>query len=311
MTWRAELAGAAQRGELVAYFQPQVDPASGRIVAAEALCRWAHPSLGMIPPAEFIPVAEETGAILEIGAFMLDRACAFAAGFAEPGIEVAVNVSAVQLADPGFSDAVVAACERHALDHSRLTVEVTESRPVLDIPGAVADLARLRDLGTTISMDDFGSGYSSAAQLNSLPFTELKLDQSLVRDDTEETWSRVASLVAIARHRGMRIVAEGIETREQYEHIRDADCDRAQGYFLGMPMPLGEFEAHYGTHQRTPLPAALARPARRALTAAGVRNLQDLAVYRSRDISALHGIGPRTVTALALALGAAGLAFAE
>ena len=307
MTWEADLPGAAGRGELVAHFQPQIDPASGRIVAAEALCRWLHPTLGMVPPAEFIPVAEETGAILEIGGFMLEAACAFAS---ESGVEVAVNVSAVQLADPGFSDRVVAACAGHGLEHSQLTLELTESRPVSDLPEATAHLARLRALGNNISMDDFGIGHSSVKQLNALPFTELKLDQSLVRDDTEETWTRVASLVAVARLRGMRIVAEGIETKEQYDHIRDADCDRAQGYFLGMPMPADEFAAYYGTHQRTPLPR-LTRPVARALAALGVRNLEELAARRRGEISALRGLGPRAIESLTAALAAAGLAFTE
>jgi EAL domain-containing protein (putative c-di-GMP-specific phosphodiesterase class I) len=305
-----DLPGAARRGELVAYFQPQVEVASGRIIAAEALCRWQHPRLGAIAPTEFVAVAEESGAIHEIGDFMIEQSCAFAASADAAGIEVAVNVSAVQLGHPDFSARLIAAYERHGVAADRLTVELTESRPVIDLPDAVAQLERLRALGTGISMDDFGSGFSSLAQLNALPFTELKIDQSLIRDDTEETWTHVASLVAVARHRGMRIVVEGVETREQYERVRDADCDRAQGYYLGTPMPRDEFAAFLRANSRTALPA-LGASARRALLAAGIRNLEDAAARTRRELAALHGIGPKTVARLDAALATASLVFSN
>jgi EAL domain-containing protein (putative c-di-GMP-specific phosphodiesterase class I) len=290
---RTDLPGAALRGELVAYYQPQIDVASGRIVAAEALARWWHPQLGLVPPLDFIPLAEETGAIHEIGDFMIEQSCGFAASADAEGIEVAVNVSAVQLTDPGFSDRLTEAYLRHGLSPAHLTVELTESQPVIDVPDAIAQLEKLRSL----------------RQLQTLPFSELKIDQSLIREDTEETWSRVATLVAIARHRGMRIVAEGIETQAQYDRVRDAGCDRAQGYFLGVPMPRAEFAAFARANVRTPLPQ-LSAPAARAIAALGVRNLEDLSARSRAEVGALHGVGSKTVQRLVEALDSAGLAFA-
>lgn len=307
-TLSTALAGAAARGELFPVFQPQLDMRSGRIAGAEALCRWRHPELGLVPPVDFIPMAEESGAILEIGAFMIDSSCAFAAGWHDGALEIAVNVSAVQLAHPDFSDRLIRTFRQYDLTAEQLTVEITESRPVPDIPDAVAQLERLRELGIGISIDDFGSGYSSLKQLDALPFTELKIDQSLIRDDTDETWSRVAAIVAIVRQRGMRIVAEGIETAEQYERVRDADCDRGQGYFLGMPMEADDFTAFAKANVRTPLPR-LGAPARRALAAVGVRNLEDVAARGRAGIRSLHGVGPRALAVITEALDSAGLAF--
>lgn len=291
------LTGAAARGELFAHFQPQLDPETDRIVGAEALARWDHPGLGLVPPLDFITVAEQTGLIDEVGEAMVELGCAFAARIAGSGIQVAVNVSALQLADATFADRFVAIAERHGVPLGELTVEITESHPVDAVPGAVEQLVRLRDGGAGIALDDFGTGYSSFKQLESLPFTELKMDQSLIRDDTDETWNRVGTLVVLARHRGMRIVAEGIETLEQYERVRAAGCDRAQGYFLGMPMPADEFVQFAAAHVRTPLPR-VAAPARRALAAAGIRALEDLATWTRRDLLALPGIGARTADRL-------------
>jgi len=304
-----DLPGAAGRGELVPYYQPQIEVASGRIIGAEALCRWQHPELGLVPPLDFIPLAEELGTIHEIGDFMIEQGCAFAASLVADEIEVAVNVSAVQLADPGFSARVTETYQRHNLRPENLTLEVTESRPVTDLPDALAQLDRLRDLGIGISIDDFGSGYSSLKQLDALPFTELKIDQSFIREDTDETWSRVATFVAIARYRGLRIVAEGIENQEQLDRVRAVGCDRAQGYYLGMPMPREEFEAFAKANVRTPLPK-LSAAARRALAAIGVRNVEEVSTWARAELGALHGVGPSTLAALTAALTAVGLDFA-
>lgn len=308
MNLAENLAGAASRGELVAWFQPQIDLASGRIVAAEALARWQHPETGLVPPNDFIPVAEETGAIHEIGDFMIEQGCELAAELTD--VEIAVNVSPVQLTRPDFAARLIAAFQRHSLHRGQLSVEITEGRPVLDLPDAVTQLEHVRDSGVGVSLDDFGSGFASLKQLNALPFTELKIDQSLIHDETEETWTRLASIVAIVRQRGMRIVAEGIETLEQYERVRDADCDRAQGYFLGMPMPRQEFLEYLRANMRTALPA-LGAVARRALQRAGIRNLEDAAALTRADVRALRGIGPATMARLDTALAAASLAFSS
>lgn len=231
---RADLPGAALRGELIAYYQPQIDVASGRIVAAEALARWWHPQLGLVPPLDFIPIAEETGAIHEIGDFMIEQSCGFAASADAEGIEVAVNVSAVQLTDPGFSDRLTEAYLRHGLSPAHLTVELTESQPVLNVPDAIAQLEKLRSLGIGVSIDDFGSGHSSLRQLQTLPFSELKIDQSLIRD-TAPIPAYVCEAVDTAHELGLRVVAEGIETEHHFARAVELQCDRAQGYLFSRP----------------------------------------------------------------------------
>jgi len=303
------LAGATDRGELFAVFQPQLDPASGAIIAAEALARWVHPVLGAVPTDEFIAAAEESGRITEVGDFMIEQGCAFTARLHDTGIRIAINVSALQLADRAFGYRLLKTAERHAITPQRLVIELTESQPVADVPDAVSQLRGLRDAGVGISIDDFGTGHSSLKQLEALPFTELKIDQSLIREDTDETWNRVAALVAIVRQRGMRIVAEGIETQDQYDRIRAAGCDAAQGYLLGMPMTADDFVAFYAASARTPLPLLLAATARKALALAGLRNMEDVATWRQRDVAALHGVGPRAMQHLSSAMVVANLAF--
>lgn len=295
------LRGAGRRRELFAAFQPQRDPSSDRIVGAEVLARWRHPELGLVPPVEFIAVAEEAGLINEVGETMVELGCSFAARIAGSGIQVAINVSALQLADGGFAERFAGIAADYGVPLEDLQIEVTESHPVDAVPGAVEQLTALRDSGVGIALDDFGTGYSSLKQLESLPFTELKIDQSLIRDDTDETWNRVGTLVVLARHRGLRIVAEGIETAEQYERVRDAGCDRAQGYLLGLPMLADDFLAFVEAHPRTELPR-LSAPARRSLAAAGVRAVEDLEGWTRRDLLALHGVGPSAARALGFSL---------
>lgn len=240
MSLETDLAGAVSRGEIVAYYQPQFDVESGRIVAVEALSRWQHPVLGLVSPLDFIPIAEETGLIEEIGEYMVDQGLELAALLGLAHIEVAVNVSALQLVTPDFTDHVIEGFQRLGLQPEQVTIELTESRPVADIPSAIERLEKLRDLGIGISIDDFGRGHSSLKQLEALPFTELKIDQELVRDDTRDTWSRLSSLLSVVRSRGLRVVAEGIETQDQLDRVRQVGCDRAQGYYLGMPMTRDE-----------------------------------------------------------------------
>jgi EAL domain-containing protein (putative c-di-GMP-specific phosphodiesterase class I) len=241
----SDLSGAAARDEIVAFYQPQFDLETGRIVAAEALARWMHPEGGLVPPATFIPVAEESGLIHEIGAHMIDLACAAALEWCEGAdrIEVAVNVSATQLHDVGFADRLIDTVRTLELDPSLLIIEVTESTAIIDVSAVAERLDWLRSVGMTISVDDFGTGHSSVEQVLSLRATELKIDQSLVRDESSGARTLLAAVVSFARNRGLRVVAEGIETDTQFRRMRELKCDRAQGFLLSRPVPRPEFDA--------------------------------------------------------------------
>jgi EAL domain-containing protein (putative c-di-GMP-specific phosphodiesterase class I) len=240
----ADLSGAVVRHEIVAFYQPQFDLASGRIVSAEALARWAHPD-GLVSPTTFIPLAEDSGIIHEIGANMIDLACAAALDWCSDGdrIEVAVNVSATQLHDVGFADRLIETVRSFGLDPTLLTIEVTESTAIIDVSAVAERLDWLRSVGMTISIDDFGTGHSSVEQVLSLRATELKIDQSLVREEGSGARTLLAAVVSFARDKGLRVVAEGIETEAQLQRMRELRCDRAQGFLLGRPVPKDEFDA--------------------------------------------------------------------
>ncbi len=240
----SDLVGAAERGEILAYYQPQLALATGRIVAAEALSRWKHPQFGMLSPSLFIPIAEETGLIHEVGGYMLADGCRTAARWQanELDIEVAVNVSAPQLATPRFFDDLGGHFDTLSLDPQNLTLEITESSVITDVPEVAARLETLRALGVGVSIDDFGTGHSSIAQLLNLPATEMKIDQGLIRDDAPTNGALMAAVVGLVHARGLRVVAEGIETEDHLQRIRELGCDRAQGYLIGKPMPREELE---------------------------------------------------------------------
>jgi EAL domain-containing protein (putative c-di-GMP-specific phosphodiesterase class I) len=239
----ADLSGAVGRGEIVAYYQPQIDLRTGAIVAVESLARWLHPELGMQSPLVFIPIAEEFGQIDEIGEFMIGEACRCARDLAARGvrIEVSVNVSALQFARTAFFDYLAATIEECALARDSLTPEITESRFIANRPEVAKRLARLRDEGVGISIDDFGIGHSSVEQVLALPANELKIDRTIVQD--AHSGDLLTTIVLLAQDRGLRTVAEGVETEDQLDRVRDRGCDRAQGYLIGKPMPLSELEA--------------------------------------------------------------------
>jgi len=232
----SDLGGAVARGEIVALFQPQVDAITRRIVGVEALARWDHPELGRIAPDVFIALAEENQMIGEIGGFMIDEGCRCAAIWKALGhdIEVAVNVSAAQLNDLDFLDRVEDSLARNDLSPESLIIEITESLPMTDVPEVTARLVHLRNLGLGISVDDFGTGYSSIAQLLVLPATELKIDQTLIQASAASP-ALVRDAVAMAHKKGLRVVAEGVETEAQFDLARDLNCDRAQGFLFSRP----------------------------------------------------------------------------
>jgi EAL domain-containing protein (putative c-di-GMP-specific phosphodiesterase class I) len=234
-----DLHGAVGRGEIVAYFQPQIDLRQGRIVALEALSRWIHPTVGVVSPTVFIPLAEESGLIHEIGRYMVEESvrCALDCQLRGAPLEVAVNVSASQLAENTFYSDLAELIDTVSLDPAAITVEVTETNPIADREDVARQLDYLRDIGVSISIDDFGTGHSSVEQLVALRANEVKIDQSLVQAGTAVGGSLMAAVVDFAHDKGVRVVAEGIETPEQYEMVRDLNCDRAQGFLIGRPAP--------------------------------------------------------------------------
>lgn len=246
----SDLRGAAARGELRVEFQPQFDMATKSVVGAEALVRWEHPELGPLAPGEFIPLAEDSNLIAEVGAHVLSVACLAGAGWRAAGhsTEIAVNVSSVQLSDATFPSLVREILSRSKLPAAALTLEVTESQAMTDSPVNDRNLRELRDLGVGISIDDFGTGYSSLAQLHRLPVTEVKIDRSFTtRLGEDGSDAFIAGIVGLAHGLGLLVVAEGVETSDQLSALTKIGCDRAQGFLLGKPMDAPDFEVQLGS----------------------------------------------------------------
>jgi predicted signal transduction protein with EAL and GGDEF domain len=241
----AGLRDALARGELEVHYQPILGLASDTITGFEALLRWRHPLRGYIPPAEFIPIAEETGIITEIGAWVLKTACSEAAQWPRD-LHVAVNLSSLQLKDPDLLQIVFRALADSGLRAGRLEIEMTESVLINDTENTLAVMHRLREFGVRIAMDDFGTGYSSLSYLRSFPFDRIKIDQSFVREMMENTqsWAIVRAVIDLAKEFALVTTAEGVETAEQLSRLRAAGCDEVQGFLISEARPpaaLGEF----------------------------------------------------------------------
>ncbi len=249
----AGLRGAIERGELFLHYQPQLDLTSQRIVGLEALVRWRHPEMGLIPPLKFIPVAEDTGQIEAIGAWVLEEALRQvalwrAAGHA--GLCMAVNLSAHQLRGDGFPEQVAQALHRHGLPGSALELEITESVAMRDPARTAALLRQLRHFGVALAIDDFGTGYSSLAYLKQLPLSCLKLDRSFVMDIENDANDAAicTATIQMAHSLGLGVVAEGVETATQLEFLRRLGCDTVQGYFIARPLSAPDCAAFLGRH---------------------------------------------------------------
>lgn len=234
----AGLRDAVNHENLFAMFQPLIDLGTSRIVGVEALCRWRQRDGELIPPDAFIPVAEATGLIHEVGRFMLDECLTVADHWhaAQTPIGVSVNVSPRQLADDSFTAYLVQQLQMRGLPRDTLTVEITESLPLTDFEAIVPRLRALLEVGVGVSLDDYGTGHASTERLEAIPVTELKLDRSLIQSDNRRTMRSLEDAVSEAKDRGLRIVAEGVETPAHLELARELGCDRAQGYLLGLPM---------------------------------------------------------------------------
>ncbi|WP_338770351.1 EAL domain-containing protein [Massilia sp. METH4] len=256
---------ALERREFVLYYQPQVDIASGRIVAMEALVRWQHPEMGMVAPGRFIPLAEETGMILPLGGWALECACRQLVDWQREGrayLRVAVNVSARQMAEQDFVQGVARVLAETGLDPATLELELTESAVMNDVEHAIAVMRDLKALGVKLAIDDFGTGYSSLAHLKRFAVDVLKIDQAFVRDLTvdPDDAAIVTTIIALAANLNLQVISEGVETLDQLSFLREHGCSQMQGYYFSRPVPataictvLDENEAQIAAGSGAPL----------------------------------------------------------
>jgi len=240
-----ELRNAIARDEFMLHYQPQVDLRSGRIFAVEALIRWRHPKLGVVPPGKFIPVAEESGLIAQIGDWALRTACKQNKAWQDAGlafINVSVNVSARQFKEKNWIACVKGALAESGLDAQYLELELTESMIMQDVDQAIATMKELQRIGVQLSIDDFGTGYSSLSALKSFPVARLKIDKSFVRDlpDDEHDKAVAAAVISLGQKLNLRVIAEGVETDAQMAFLRDNNCDEMQGYLFSKPAPAAD-----------------------------------------------------------------------
>jgi EAL domain-containing protein (putative c-di-GMP-specific phosphodiesterase class I) len=242
-----ELHRALERNELVLHYQPQVDLHTRTLVGIEALVRWRHPTRGLLPPGEFIPLAEDSGLIVPLGAWVVGEACRQTAAWhlvrTEAGqddgrLNISVNVSAQQIADPSFPGQVAAALDESGLNPDKLWLEITESTLMGNGDLVIATLTSLRDLGLHLEIDDFGTGYSSLSYLKRLPIETLKVDRSFIDelDSNVEDVAIVRAIIALGESLGLSVMAEGVERHSQAVQLQTLNCYLAQGFFFGVPL---------------------------------------------------------------------------
>ncbi|HVI52932.1 MAG TPA: EAL domain-containing protein [Candidatus Sulfotelmatobacter sp.] len=238
---------AIARNQLRLFYQPQYNLESGRLVGFEALVRWQHPEMGLVSPARFIPVAEETGMIVPIGEWVLNEACRQTrqwelAGL--PDVVMAVNLAAQQFRQLDLMPQIAAILHRHELSAERLALEVTESSLMNNVDQVIATLERLKSLGLSIAIDDFGTGYSSLSYLKQFPIDKIKIDQSFIRGMAQSAGDDaiVQAVIAIAAKMKLTTIAEGVETRQHLEHLRQLGCDEVQGFYYSKPVPAADAE---------------------------------------------------------------------
>ena len=252
----ADLRRALEQGQFELHYQPQVDR-DRKLVAAEALLRWRHPERGLVGPVEYIPLAEESGLIVPIGRWVLETACAQLALWRDscPTLSVGVNLSARQFSSPGFVESLCEMLQRHALRPGQLSLELTESLLLDANDETLLKMNTLRELGVLFAMDDFGTGYSSLAYLTQLPLSQLKIDQSFVRQiglrQADELIIR--TIIGMAADMNLEVVAEGVETEAQFEFLRTQGCQLYQGYLFGRPRPPESFERTMARNAKKPL----------------------------------------------------------
>ncbi|HSY29655.1 MAG TPA: bifunctional diguanylate cyclase/phosphodiesterase, partial [Burkholderiaceae bacterium] len=238
---------ALEREQLTVHYQPQISLEKGHIVGVEALLRWTHPELGSVSPAEFIPAAEESGLILPIGEWVLRQAARQAKLWIQDGLvplKIAVNLSAVQFRHADLPSLVTRILEEEGLPPECLEFELTEGVALHDPQGAIVVMNKLHERGVRMSLDDFGTGYSSMGHLKKFKVYKLKIDQSFVRDISidQESGAIVCAIINLAKGLGLKIIAEGVETKDQLEFLRVNGCDEIQGYYYSKPLSVDEFQ---------------------------------------------------------------------
>jgi diguanylate cyclase (GGDEF)-like protein len=250
-----DLRGALHRNEFELFYQPLVTLETGVLAQFEALLRWNHPTRGMVSPADFIPVAEETGLIVDIGAWVLQAACKEAASWPND-VRIAVNLSPVQFKDGGLVRTVREALATSGLDPRRLELEITESVLLQDSATTLDALHEIRALAVTIALDDFGTGYSSLSYLRRFPFDKMKIDQSFVREmgESEDAMAIIRAIAGLGQSLRMTTTAEGVETIEQLERLRAEGCTQAQGYYLSRPQPVSALPELFEKFAKTVVP---------------------------------------------------------
>jgi EAL domain-containing protein (putative c-di-GMP-specific phosphodiesterase class I) len=241
-----DLRNALGSDEFELFYQPFVDTKTDEICGFEALLRWHHPERGMVPPDEFIPLAEENGLIIPLGEWVIREACATASAWPEH-VKVAVNISTIQFASEDLVPTIINALSSSGLSPKRLELEITESIFLEDSETTLAILMKLRNLGVRIAMDDFGTGYSSLGYLRSFPFDKIKVDRSFLMDltDRDDAKSIIRAVASLGSSLGMTTTAEGVETQEQLEIVKSLGYDIVQGFFYSPPRPALEMTERY------------------------------------------------------------------
>jgi EAL domain-containing protein (putative c-di-GMP-specific phosphodiesterase class I) len=238
---KSRLARAIEHGELALHYQPQAHAISGSLVGVEALLRWNSGVWGVVPPDQFIPLAEETGLIVPIGDWVLERACEFARPLVSAGLlrRVGVNLSVRQFYQPAFSRTIERILAATGLDAEHLELEITESMMVGDTRKVIRILNELKEMRVTLAIDDFGTGYSSLGYLRHFPIDRLKIDRSFIADVPASTYdcTLAKAVISLGHNLGLKVIAEGVETQAQLSFLARNGCDEVQGYLLSKPIP--------------------------------------------------------------------------
>ena len=249
LTLLGELRSAIDNQQLLLYYQPKVDLTTNRAVGVEALLRWKHPQHGLIPPGEFIPVAEQSDLIHNLTYWVMDEALLQCHVWRQMGytLNVAINLSPRNLHNPGFPIKVGGLLAKWAVPASGITLEITENAIMIDPERALKTLLRLNHMGVNLSIDDFGTGYSSLLYLKRLPVSQIKVDRSFVMDMTHDKDDAiiVQSTIDLGHNMNCQVVAEGVENKETLERLRRMGCDQIQGYYLSRPLPADEITAWF------------------------------------------------------------------
>ncbi|HHY20415.1 MAG TPA: EAL domain-containing protein, partial [Bacilli bacterium] len=239
-----ELRKALDNAQLMLYYQPKINIKTDEIIGMEALIRWNHPELGIVPPNQFIPLAEETGLIVSIGEWVIRTACRQTKILQNEGhknLSVAVNISLRQFMQNNLHEVIQSILEETGLSPKYLELEITESM-ALDVDYTIRALNRIKSLGVSISIDDFGTGYSSLSYLSQLPIDRLKIDQSFVRNLNSRNQAIIKTIIDMAYNMNIEVIAEGVETAEHVKFLREHKCTEAQGYYFSKPLPTYEFD---------------------------------------------------------------------